>query len=86
LAYTVVAAVAQHESERILERVKQGKAIARAKGVHIGRPPVMTPRDIYLAKQKIDRGECSISDIAKYYKVHPRTLKRALKNIGLELG
>ena len=76
-----VTAVAQHERERIAERVKQGQAIAKSKGIHIGRPPVMTPFDIRCAKRKIDRGECTISDIAEKYGIHPWTVTRSLRRL-----
>ncbi|EFO32551.1 DNA-invertase [Roseibium sp. TrichSKD4] len=81
LAYTVIAAVAQHERERISERVQQGQAIAKAKGVHIGRPPVMTPCDIRIAKRKLDNGECTISEIANQFGIHPWTVTRSLRRL-----
>ena len=81
LAFTVVAAVAQHERERNSERVKQGQAVARAKGVHIGRPRAMSPCKVRSAKQKIDSGEATISEIAAVYGVHPWTVTRSIRRL-----
>ena len=81
LAYTVVAAVAQHERERISERVKQGQAIAKAKGTHIGRPAVMSPCKIRSAKRKIDSGEATVAEIAALNGVHPWTVKRSIRRL-----
>ena len=81
LAYTVVAAVAQHESERNSERVRQGQAIARAKGIHIGRPRVMSPCQVRRAKQKIENGEASIAEIAALNGVHPWTVTRNIRQL-----
>ena len=81
LAYTIVAAVAQHERERISERVKQGQAIARAKGVHVGRPRVMSPCEVRSAKRKIESGEATIAEIAKQNDVHPWTVTRSIRRL-----
>lgn len=81
LAYTVVAAVAQHERERISERVKQGQAIAKAKGIHIGRPPAMSPCEVRSAKRRIEQGEATIAEIASLNDVHPWTVTRAMKRL-----
>ena len=81
LAYTVVAAVAQHERERNSERVKQGQAIAKAKGVHIGRSPVMLPCEIRSAKQQIDAGETTIAEIAAKHDIHPWTVTRSIRRL-----
>ena len=81
LAYTVVAAVAQHERERISERVKQGQAAARKRGVRLGRPPKMSDRKIRAAKKKLETGSASIEEIAAFYGVHPWTLTRSIRRL-----
>ena len=81
LAYTIIAAVAQHERERNSERVKQGQAIARAKGTHIGRPPALSPCEIKLAKRQIERGELSIAEIAAKHNIHPWTVTRSIRRL-----
>ena len=81
LAYTVVAAVAQHERERISERVKQGQAIAKAKGIHIGRPPAMCRKETLSAKQMIESGEATIEEIAALNGVHPWTVTRSIRRL-----
>jgi len=81
LAYTIVAAVAQHERERISERVKQGQAIAKAKGIHIGRPPSMCPLEIRSAKHMIETGKATIAEIAALNGVHPWTITRNIRRL-----
>jgi len=81
LAYTIVAAVAQHERERISERVKQGQAIAKAKGIHIGRPPVMSPCEVRHAKRQIETGKATIAEIAALNGVHPWTVTRSIRRM-----
>jgi len=84
LAYTMIAAVYQHERERISERVRQGQAIAKAKGKHIGRPPAMSPFEIRSAKRKIEKGEASISEIAAIKGIHPWTVTRSIRRLELQ--
>ncbi|MEM7069356.1 MAG: recombinase family protein [Pseudomonadota bacterium] len=81
LAYTVVAAVAQHERERNSERVKEGQAIARANGKHIGRPPKMSPCQVRSAKRKIDNEEATIEEVAALNCVHPWTVTRSIRRL-----
>jgi len=81
LAYTIVAAVAQHERERISERVKQGQAIAKAKGIHIGRPPAMSHCEVIKAKYKIETGKATIAEIAALNGVHPWTVTRSIRRL-----
>lgn len=81
LAYTIVAAVAQHERERISERVKQGQAIAKAKGVHIGRPRSMSPCEVEKAKRRIENGEATITEVAAINGVHPWTVTRNIRQL-----
>ena len=81
LAYTVIAAVYQHERERISERVKQGQAIAKAKGKHIGRPPSMCRTETLSVKQMIESGEATINQIADMKGIHPWTVTRAIKRL-----
>lgn len=84
LAYTVVAAVAQHERERNSERVKQGLKIARKAGKRLGRPPKMTDRQIKNATKKLKLKDSSLEKVATYYGVHPWTLTRNIRRLETE--
>ena len=42
LAFTTIAAVTEHERNRLSERTKRGLAAARRKGVRLGQKPKMT--------------------------------------------
>jgi len=83
LAYTVVAAVAQHERERISERVKQGQAAARKRGQYIGRPPKMSKVKVLSAMRKLEAGEASLEELAALNGVHPWTLTRSIRRLDL---
>ena len=85
-ANSVMAAAAQYERRMLSKRTKEGMAAAKKRGAVLGRPKKLSPCQIKEAVTKLSSGNASIRELAKDYKVHPRTLKRALKNIGLELG
>ncbi len=78
LAFTVVAAVAEHERNRLSERTKQGLDATRRKGTRLGPRPKMTDRKIRNAMARLADGE-QIKDIARYYRVHPWTVTRAIR-------
>lgn len=78
LAYTIMAAVAQHESDRISERTKQGIRAARKRGAILGRPRKLSAADVRSIEIKLDMGETSLSEIANEFGVHPRSIQRAV--------
>lgn len=80
LAFTVVAAVAEHERNRLSERTIQGLAAARRKGKRLGPPPKMTDRQVRNAQARLERGEMR-KDVAHWYGVHPWTLTRAIQRL-----
>ena len=80
LAFTMIAAVAEHERNRLSERTKQGLAAARRKGVRLGQKPKMTRAQAREARQRLDRGE-RVKDVAWAYRVHPETLRRHLNRL-----
>lgn len=79
LAFTVVAAVAEHERNRLSERTKQGLAVAKRNGVRLGPPPKMTDRKTRNAVVRLKTA--TLQDVAKYYRVHPWTLTRAIRRL-----
>lgn len=80
LAYTMVAAVAEHERNRLSERTRQGLAAARRKGQCLGPPPKMSDRQIRNAMARLERGELR-RDVARHYGVHPWTLTRSIRRL-----
>lgn len=78
LAFTMIAAVAEHERSRLSERTKQGLAAARRRGVRLGQKPKMTRTEACEARRRLDRGE-RVKDVAYAYQVHPETLRRHLR-------
>ncbi|WP_353532881.1 recombinase family protein [Cognatishimia sp. WU-CL00825] len=80
LAFTMVAAVAEHERARLSERTKQGLAVARKNGKHLGQKPKMTPEQAREAAQRLADGEM-VKDVAWTYRVHPQTLRRHIDKL-----
>ena len=77
LAFTVVAAVAEHERNRLSERTKQGLAAARRAGKRLGPKPKISDRQVRRAARKIADGAL-VKDMAAHYGVHPWTLRRRI--------
>lgn len=84
LAFTVVAAVAEHERNRLSERTVQGLAAARRRGKRLGPPPKMSERQVRNAMTKLQCKTVKIKDVAKSYGVHPWTLTRSIRRLEAE--
>lgn len=84
LFYTIVAAFAEHERSRLSRRTKEGLEVARRKGKQIGRRPKLSDRQVRRAKEKIESGDFSLSEVAALYDVNPCTITRRLKAIAAE--
>ena len=82
LVYTVIAAFAEHERNRLSERTKQGLRAAVKRGKVLGRKPILSDAQLKDAAVRIERRECSLAQMAARYGVHPRTLSRGLKRLG----
>lgn len=83
LVYTFIAAMAEHERNRLSERTKQGLAAARKRGKILGRPRKLTPAQIRSAAFKIQNKEARLEELAALYDVHPDTLARNVKLIAI---
>lgn len=79
LAYTIVAAVAEHESSRISERTKQGLKAAVKRGAILGRPRKLNSDDVLSAIMRLKGRLASLDELANEYNLHPRSLRRAIK-------
>jgi len=75
LMLTVLGGLAEFERELIRTRTGEGRARAKARGVHMGRPPKLTPHQRHEALARREAGE-SLSDIARTYGVAHTTIAR----------
>ena len=71
----MMSAMAEDERLRIIKRTHEGRKIAQAKGVRIGRKPKLTPHQNREARQRFAKGE-STRDLAKSYGVSISTISR----------
>ncbi len=71
----MMSAMAEDERLRIIKRTHEGRKIAQAKGVRMGRKPKLTPRQKDEVRQRIAAGE-STRDLAKSYGVSVSTIGR----------
>ncbi len=84
LIFHVMAALSEFERAIISERTRAGMEAARRKGRHVGRPPSLSPDEVYEANRAfLQRGE-SLDDIAKKHNVTPRTLRRLISKAGMD--
>ena len=65
LVFSIFGALAEFERALIRERTKAGLAAARARGRKGGRPSVMAPEKIMVARQLYDARELTVEEIAK---------------------
>lgn len=74
----MMSAMAEDERLRIIKRTGEGRQIARAKGVKMGRKPKLTPHQIKEARQRIAKGE-KTRDLAASYGVSRSTISRLIE-------
>jgi len=79
LVYSIIAAVAEMERDLLIERTNSGLAAARARGRSGGRKREFSPAAVRKAQEQYDRGEMSVSEIARLHGVSRQTLYRYLK-------
>lgn len=81
---TVFAAMAELERENILERQREGIAIAKENGVYQGRQKMEINKDIFAAVVKRWReGEITAVEAMKHLNLKPNTFYRRVKEWGL---
>ncbi|MDI6029448.1 recombinase family protein [Corticibacterium sp. UT-5YL-CI-8] len=69
---------AQYEREKLIERTKEGLAAARRRGVRLGRPPKLTPVQLFDAHCRIAAGVAKPAQIATEHGMAPWSLTRAI--------
>jgi DNA invertase Pin-like site-specific DNA recombinase len=75
LILTVLGGLAEFERELIRARTGEGRARAKARGVHMGRPPKLNPYQRQEAIARRDAGE-TLVDIARTFGVSHSTISR----------
>lgn len=75
LMLTVLGGLAEFERELIRARTGEGRARAKARGIHMGRPAALTPHQQAEARQRRDNGE-TLMGIARTYGVSHTTISR----------
>ena len=78
LILTVLGGLAEFERELIRARTGEGRARAKARGVHIGRPLKLDAYQRDEARRRRDAGE-TLTDIARTYGVSHMTIARAVE-------
>jgi len=81
--YTMLSALAEFERRTLSQRTKEGLEAARKRGAKIGRPPVMSMKQIDRARRLIEVDGFTPSSAARELGVHRWTLARSLKRTEL---
>jgi len=82
LVYSIIAAVAEMERDLLIERTNSGLAASRARGRKGGRKREFSPAAVRKAQERYDRGDLSVSEIARLAGVSRQTLYRYLDVAG----
>ena len=75
LMLTVLGGLAEFERELIRQRTGEGRERAKARGVHMGRKPKLTPHQRREAIARREAGE-TVTEIARSYNVSHSTVSR----------
>ena len=75
LMLTVLGGLAEFERELIRARTSEGRERAKARGVHMGRQPKLTPHQKKEAVRRREAGETT-REIARLFNVSPNTISR----------
>jgi DNA invertase Pin-like site-specific DNA recombinase len=73
---TVLGGLAEFERELIRARTGEGRTRAVARGVHMGRPPKLTPHQWREAQADLVAGAATQADLARRFNVSESTISR----------
>ncbi len=73
---TVLGGLAEFERRLIRSRTGEGRERAKARGVHMGRTPKLTPHQKREALARREEGEEKLREIARSYNVSHNTISR----------
>ncbi len=85
LVYTIMGALAEFERATLSRRTKEGLASARARGKRLGRPPILSDRQLHRAERRIAKG-ATYSAVAAVLGVDPWTLSCSLQRYRARTG
>jgi DNA invertase Pin-like site-specific DNA recombinase len=77
--WQMVGILAELERSLIQERTQAGRAAAKARGVKMGRKPLLSAQQVAHARKLLEEGERTVQ-VARLLKVSRRTLERALRS------
>ena len=78
MVLTVFAGIAEFERSLIIDRTRNGREAAKARGVQFGRRPTLTPGQVDHARELLGAGRTA-AETAELLGVHRATLYRALR-------
>ncbi len=76
LMLTVLGGLAEFERELIRARTGEGRTRAKARGVHMGRPPKLTPHQKGEALNALAKGTATQADLARRFNLSQSTISR----------
>jgi len=79
LMLTVLGGLAEFERELIRARTGEGRVRAKARGVHMGRPPKLTPHQKREALKALADGTASQADLARRFNLSSSTISRMVE-------
>lgn len=79
MVLTVFAGIAEFERSLIIDRTRNGREAAKARGVKFGPRPTLSPAQIAHARELIDQDGRTVKQVAELLGVHRSTLYRALE-------
>jgi DNA invertase Pin-like site-specific DNA recombinase len=85
LMWTVLGGLAEFERELIRARTGAGRIRAKARGVHMGRPPKLTPHQKREALKALADGTASQADLARRFNLSSSTISRLVEAVALPL-
>jgi DNA invertase Pin-like site-specific DNA recombinase len=78
LVYSIISAVSEMERDLLIERTNSGLAASRARGRKGGRKREFSPAAVRKAQEQYDKGDLSVTEIARLAEVSRQTLYRYL--------
>jgi DNA invertase Pin-like site-specific DNA recombinase len=78
---TIMAGIAEFERSLIIDRTRNGREAAKARGVKFGPRPTLTPAQIEHGRSLIDQSGLTVKAAAELLGVHRSTLYRALDKL-----
>ena len=76
LMLTVLGGLAEFERELIVARTSEGRVRAKARGQHMGRPPLLTAHQRAEALRTLIEGSATQADLARRFNVSQSTVSR----------